>query len=445
MEPSGNVPTKAVNVTNTGPGPRYASVSIYPNIVTAPFISHSPVKQQIIPGAQTSPRPIILFRKRVAGDSSFASSATTSPSSSQQNQLQASTVHTQQSSSHPVFPGHLPNLYISHGNSGATSINKTASSTLTCASVITSSSISSACSSSLSSTINSSSLSPGATVSRSSGTMLSSTTLTPSIPSSVTLLPSVTNASVIHHSQSYNDISSLATTPVKDRTDLSTVTINSLSIGGDRTLPDNITSNSGFNTGQPNSIVISSTSRQNQQSTPNSDASGATPRKKPRKQQLEPFQLTTSRNIKLLSSNHDFRNDPDDRDGMNLSPSSSHSNNNNNFFSSYFKDNNSSSGAAGSAASVTNTSSVHKKPRPSILTSYNIPWKSLQYHFLRYSDVKQKPEKKLTLSELSNEGIQKKNGWKVQHLVTHIEDTEEREAEVLQQIILILRYNFMTS
>lgn len=218
---------------------------------------------------------------------------------------------------------------------------------------------------------------------------------------------------------------------------MSTVTINPLNIGGgDRTLSDNNTSNSGINTGQPNSIVISSTSSsQNQQSTPNSDASGATPRKKPRKQQLEPFQLTTSRNIKLLSSNHDFRNDPDDRDGMNLSPSSSHSNNNNNnFFSSYFKDNNSSSGAAGSAASVTNASSVHKKPRPSILTSYNIPWKSLQYHFLRYSDVKQKPEKKLTLSELSNEGIQKKNGWKVQHLVTHIEDTEEREAEVYRRL-----------
>lgn len=159
----------------------------------------------------------------------------------------------------------------------------------------------------------------------------------------------------------------------------------------------------------------------NHPSTPNSDASGATPRKKPRKQHLEPFHLATSKNIKLLSSLHDFKDDIDDRDGNILFNSSPP------YCTGNYIDSEDAS-ACGAA------SSPHKKPRPSILTSYNIPWKSLQYHFLRYTDVKQKQEKKLTLSELSNEGLQKKNGWKVQHLVTHIEDTDEREAEAYRKL-----------
>ena len=82
---------------------------------------------------------------------------------------------------------------------------------------------------------------------------------------------------------------------------------------------------------------------------------------------------------------------------------------------------------------------IHNKPRPSILNIYQAPWKSLQYHFLRYSDVKQKPEKKLTLSELSSEGLQRKNGWKVHHLVTHIEETDEEENQIFERLKLFLQ------
>lgn len=181
-------------------------------------------------------------------------------------------------------------------------------------------------------------------------------------------------------------------------------------------LPESHQQHQIVNNGKPEHDIFVENSP-NHPSTPNSDASGATPRKKPRKQHLEPFHLATSKNIKLLSSVHDFKDDVDDRDNNILSNSSLP------YYTGNYID--SDNGAS---------SSPHKKPRPSILTSYNIPWKSLQYHFLRYTDVKQKQDKKLTLSELSNEGLQKKNGWKVQHLVTHIEDTDEREAEAFRRL-----------
>ncbi|XP_015785019.1 histone deacetylase complex subunit SAP130 [Tetranychus urticae] len=149
---------------------------------------------------------------------------------------------------------------------------------------------------------------------------------------------------------------------------------------------------------------------------PDTSNSDTTPIKKPRKQLLEPFHLTTSHSIKLLSAS-DTNEDTTTTSGTSNINSTIPTSNNIN------KD-----------AAPGGVITIHKKPRPSILNSYNVPWKSLQYHFLRYSDVKQKPDKKTTLSELSNEGLQRKNGWKVQHLVTHIEDADEEEAQLYSRL-----------
>jgi hypothetical protein len=81
---------------------------------------------------------------------------------------------------------------------------------------------------------------------------------------------------------------------------------------------------------------------------------------------------------------------------------------------------------------------LNKKPRVSLLSSYNMQWKALQYHFLKYSDVRPKPEKKLTLSELSNEGLQRKNGWKIHHLATQMEVMTDNELNVHQRLTQFL-------
>jgi hypothetical protein len=135
--------------------------------------------------------------------------------------------------------------------------------------------------------------------------------------------------------------------------------------------------------------------------TPNSEGN-QTPRKKPRKQLLEPSSLKSSQNIQLLNSSANKLKTEDN--------------------------------------STDKESALHlnKKPRVSLLSSYNMQWKALQYHFLRYSDVRPKPEKKLTLSELSNEGLQRKNGWKIHHLATQMEVMTDNELNVHQRLTQFL-------
>ncbi len=135
--------------------------------------------------------------------------------------------------------------------------------------------------------------------------------------------------------------------------------------------------------------------------TPNSEGN-QTPRKKPRKQLLEPSSLKSSQNIQLLNSSANKLKTEDN--------------------------------------STDKESALHlnKKPRVSLLSSYNMQWKALQYHFLKYSDVRPKPEKKLTLSELSNEGLQRKNGWKIHHLATQMEVMTDNELNVHQRLTQFL-------
>ena len=140
-------------------------------------------------------------------------------------------------------------------------------------------------------------------------------------------------------------------------------------------------------------------------------AEGATPRKKPRKQLLEPFNLSTQ-NVKLISSSDDsYRERDDERE---------------------------SDDASRDDIDIPQTT-ISKKPRPSLLGNcHTVQKSSLQHHFLRYSDVKPKAEKKQTLSELSNEGIQKKNGWKIHHLATQMEDMSDNESEIYERLAKVL-------
>ena len=131
--------------------------------------------------------------------------------------------------------------------------------------------------------------------------------------------------------------------------------------------------------------------------TPNSEGC-QTPRKKPRKQLLEPSSLKSSQNMHLLNNN---ANTSKDKEAM---------------------------------VEKESVARANKKPRVSLLSSYNVGWKSQQYHFLRYSDVRPKPEKKLTLSELSHEGLQRKNGWKIHHLATQMEVMSDNEESVYQRL-----------
>ena len=60
----------------------------------------------------------------------------------------------------------------------------------------------------------------------------------------------------------------------------------------------------------------------------------------------------------------------------------------------------------------------------SLLNSYKHNWKARNNHFIRYSDVKVKEERKPTLSEIANQkqALQKLNGWKIYHLGSQMED-----------------------
>lgn len=67
---------------------------------------------------------------------------------------------------------------------------------------------------------------------------------------------------------------------------------------------------------------------------------------------------------------------------------------------------------------------VVKRPNVSLLQSYKHNWKSRHNHFLRYSDVKPKDERRPTVTDLANQKqvVQKVNGWKIYHLSTQMED-----------------------
>ncbi|XP_031343789.1 histone deacetylase complex subunit SAP130 isoform X2 [Photinus pyralis] len=88
------------------------------------------------------------------------------------------------------------------------------------------------------------------------------------------------------------------------------------------------------------------------------------------------------------------------------------------------------------------TRRILRKPAGvSLLNSYRQTWKATHNHYLRYSDVKPKDERRPTIMDLSNQYrvLDKVNGWKVHHLSTQMEDLADQEQHVYNQLRDLLK------
>ena len=86
-------------------------------------------------------------------------------------------------------------------------------------------------------------------------------------------------------------------------------------------------------------------------------------------------------------------------------------------------DGNRSDGQREDSPDIPNPPSV-RKSSASLLNTYRQTWKTTQNHFLRYSDVRPKEERKPSIMDLANQCkvLDKVNGWKVHHLTTQMLD-----------------------
>ncbi|KAI5742284.1 hypothetical protein M8J77_005674 [Diaphorina citri] len=85
-------------------------------------------------------------------------------------------------------------------------------------------------------------------------------------------------------------------------------------------------------------------------------------------------------------------------------------------------------------------SPASKKPHVSLLHSYRQGWKSRHHHFMRYSDVKPKDERRPSLSDIASQKhiLQKVNGWKIYHLRTQMENMATSEKEHSSKLTCLL-------
>ncbi|KAK7484458.1 hypothetical protein BaRGS_00024343 [Batillaria attramentaria] len=76
------------------------------------------------------------------------------------------------------------------------------------------------------------------------------------------------------------------------------------------------------------------------------------------------------------------------------------------------------------------------KPTMSIIGDYSATWKPRYNHFMRYTDVKPKDDRRPTVNELANQrGImQKSSGWKLFHVAAQLEDLIENETVMQEKI-----------
>ena len=65
-----------------------------------------------------------------------------------------------------------------------------------------------------------------------------------------------------------------------------------------------------------------------------------------------------------------------------------------------------------------------KRPRVSLLSTYRQSWKARNHHFIRYSDVKLKDERRPTISDLANQKhvMEQVDGWKIFHLSAQVDE-----------------------
>lgn len=77
----------------------------------------------------------------------------------------------------------------------------------------------------------------------------------------------------------------------------------------------------------------------------------------------------------------------------------------------------------------------------SLLATYRHNWKSRHNHYIRYSDVRPKDERRPTVAELAaqKQVLQKLEGWKVHHLSTQMEELSELEQQVSEKLSGLLK------
>ncbi|XP_049539738.1 mucin-19 [Anopheles darlingi] len=96
------------------------------------------------------------------------------------------------------------------------------------------------------------------------------------------------------------------------------------------------------------------------------------------------------------------------------------------------------SGAAGPASKPIVS---RKTNNVSLLQSYKQTWKAANNHFQRYTDVKQREERRPTVMDIANQShiLQKVNGWKIYHLSAQIEDLCDLESQAYGKLGQMLR------
>ncbi|XP_075214063.1 uncharacterized protein LOC142320247 isoform X2 [Lycorma delicatula] len=176
----------------------------------------------------------------------------------------------------------------------------------------------------------------------------------------------------------------------------------SQSSGGSTTI--SATSSPGLGTGDPDSPPI-------KQEPPDPPPIEMSPRKKPRKQQLTGNQMQEPKSEDEMEfiSEEKIKREPKENseDGV----------------------------------EIVAPKTVPKRPTVSLLNSYRHTWKSRHHHFLRYSDVKPKDERRPTVSDLANQKqvLQKIAGWKIYHLSSQMEDVSDLETEVFEKLTAMLK------
>lgn len=73
----------------------------------------------------------------------------------------------------------------------------------------------------------------------------------------------------------------------------------------------------------------------------------------------------------------------------------------------------------GESANARKKDVVLKKPQASLLQTYNQTWKHAHNHFMRYSDVRVREDRRPSVMDLANQPkvSQRVNGWKT-HLIS---------------------------
>ena len=74
---------------------------------------------------------------------------------------------------------------------------------------------------------------------------------------------------------------------------------------------------------------------------------------------------------------------------------------------------------------------ILKKPLASLLTSYNQTWKPAPNHFLRYSDVRVRDDRRPSVMDLANQPrvLQRVNGWKTYLIKAEIDEVVRGKKE----------------